>query len=272
MKKLIQYVFIVLGILCIFDTGLWGQLTEQEQSERAQWENFLKNAAILKGSQPLPRSMAVSRPFRLHLGYEGVKRWGWWKNVEGRPEGFPDYWQHEIAAYELDKFLGLNMVPPTVEKRYRGDRGALSLEMTGTVYRELKRLGTSLPANPDHRQAFYRGLYLRRTWDNLIGNKDRNEGDMLISDDWRTYLLDHSRAFSSTKKLLSMPDKRSGKEPVRALPAAFVERLAALDYASIKNVVGDYLKKKDIERILTRRDKILEEVERLKKKIPDFLY
>ena len=30
----------------------------------------------------------------------------------------------EIAAHELDKLLGLNMVPPTVERRYKGDMGA----------------------------------------------------------------------------------------------------------------------------------------------------
>ncbi len=67
-------------------------------------------------------------------------------------------------------------------------------------------------------------------------------------------------------------DQFVGKEPIRALPAAFVDRLAALDYDSIKNAVGDYLKNKDIERLLIRRDKILEEVERLKKIIPNFLY
>lgn len=272
MKKRLQTGVIFFGLLWVFNAGIWGQLTEKELSERAQWEDFLKNAAVLEGSQPLPKSLAVSRPHRLHLGSEGVEHWGWWKNVQGRPAGFPDYWQYEIAAYELDKLLGLNMVPPTVEKRFRGDKGALSLEMTGTVYRNLKQQGISMPANPDHRQAFYRALYLRRTWDNLIANKDRNEGDMLFSEDWRTYLIDHSRAFSSTQKLLLLPDKKSGKEPIRALPAAFVDRLAALDYDSIKNAVGDYLKKKDIERLLIRRDKILEEVERLKKKIPNFLY
>ena len=192
--------------------------------------------------------------------------------MEGRPEGVPDYWRREIAAYELDKLLGLNMIPPTVEKRFRNDRGAISLQAEGMVYRELKAQGVSLPSDAGQRQSFYNALFLRRAWDNLLANKDRNEGDMIITEDWRMYLIDHSRAFNSSKDLFHKPKKGSGREPIRSLPAVFVEKLAALDYDSIKNVVGDYLTKKEIERLLVRRDKILEEVERLKIKIPDFLY
>jgi hypothetical protein len=248
------------------------QLTEKEIEERPRWEKFLVEAAVLKGSQPLPKSLAVSRPHKLRLGKDGEERWGWWKNVTGRPEGYSDEWRREIAAYELDKLLGLNMLPPYVEKRYRNDRGAISLEMEGTLYRELKKAGTSLPRNADHRASFYRALYVRRTWDNLLANKDRNEGDMIITDDWRMLLIDHSRAFSSSKKLIIRADKNSGRESIRALPEELVKKLATLDYDTIKAAVGDYLTKKEIERLLVRRDLILAEVERLKVKIPDFLY
>lgn len=57
---------------------------------------------------------------------------------------------------------------------------------------------------------------------------------MIISEDWRMYLIDHSRAFSNSKDLILKPKMGSGREPIRSLPAAFVEKLAALDYDSIK--------------------------------------
>ena len=272
MRKL----FIITGVWLVFfmilNLSLSAQLTEKEIEERPQWEKFLADAAVLKGSQPLPKALAVSRPHKLRLGKDGVERWGWWKNVTGRPEGYSDEWRREVAAYELDKLLGLNMIPPTVEKRYREDRGAISLQAEGTLYRELKAQKTSLPSDAAQRASFYKALFLRRTWDNLLHNKDRNEGDMIVTDDWRMYLIDHSRAFSSSKDLFHKPKKGSGREPIRSLPTGFVENLAALDYDSIKDTVGDYLTKKEIERLLVRRDKILEEVERLKVKIPDFLY
>jgi hypothetical protein len=272
MRKIFFLIGVCLGLFLILNLSLSAQLTEKEIEERPQWEKFLAEAAVLKGSQPLPKSLAVSRPFRLRLGKDGLERWAWWKNVTGRPEGYSDEWRREIAAYELDKLLGLNMLAPYVEKRFRGDRGAISLEMEGTLYRDLKAQEISLPSNPGQRDSFYKALFLRRTWENLLHNKDRNEGDMIVTDDWRMILIDHSRAFSSSKDLYHKPKKGSGREPIRCLPTGFVESLADLDYDSIKNVVGDYLTKKEIERLLVRRDKILEEVERLKVKIPDFLY
>ena len=51
-----------------------------------------------------------------------------------------------------------------------------------------------------------------------------------------------------------------------------MEKLAGLDFESITNVVGEYLTKEEIERLLLRRDKLLVEVERLKAKYPNFLY
>ena len=272
MRKRFVLLGACLGLFMILNLSLTAQLTEKEIEERPQWEKFLADAAVLKGSQPLPKALAVSRPHKLRLGKDGVECWGWWKNVTGRPEGYSDEWRREIAAYELDKLLGLNMIPPYVEKRFRGDRGAVSMDVEGTLYRELKAEGVSLPSDPAQRQSFYQALFLRRAWDNLLHNKDRNEGDMIITDDWRMILIDHSRAFSSSKDLYHKPKKGSGREPIRSLPAAFVEKLAALDYDSIKAAVGEYLKKKEIERLLVRRDKILAEVERLKEKIPDFLY
>ena len=272
MRRALYSAIVLLGLLSVFHLTVFAQLTENELSDRTKWEKFLAEAAVLKGSQPLPKQLAVSRPHKLRLGKDGVECWAWWKNVTGRPEGYSDEWRREIAAYELDKLLCLNMLPPYVERRYRNDRGAICLNMEGTLYRELKAQNFSLPSDPAQRIAFFKVLFLRRAWDNLLHNKDRNEGDMIVTDDWRMILIDHSRAFSTSKDLFHKPKKGSGREPIRSLPAAFVEKLAALDYAVVKAAVGDYLKKKEIERLLVRRDKILAEVERLKEKIPDFLY
>ena len=36
-----------------------------------------------------------------------------------------DHYLHEVAAYELDKILQLDMVPPSVERVIEGHQGAL---------------------------------------------------------------------------------------------------------------------------------------------------
>ena len=46
--------------------------------------------------------------------------------MEGDPawplHGYWESYKSEIAAYELDKLLGLDMIPPTVERRVQGER------------------------------------------------------------------------------------------------------------------------------------------------------
>jgi hypothetical protein len=53
---------------------------------------------------------------------------------------------------------------------------------------------------------------------------------------------------------------------VKELPRAFVEKLKALNFEAIKDVVGEYLTDKEINALLTRRDLIIDEInERIKK-------
>ena len=40
-----------------------------------------------------------------------------------------------------------------------------------------------------------------KMFDNLIHNPDRNAGNLIVDDDWNLYLIDHSRAFITEKKL-----------------------------------------------------------------------
>ena len=42
--------------------------------------------------------------------------------------------------------------------------------------------------------------YLTRAWDCLIANNDRTQQNVLYTEDWRTILIDHSRAFRSTRE------------------------------------------------------------------------
>lgn len=45
----------------------------------------------------------------------------------GNYRGHFESYTSEIAAYELDKFLDLGMIPPTVEKRIGADVGAAAM-------------------------------------------------------------------------------------------------------------------------------------------------
>jgi len=274
MKKSMSFLFFLLFFL-----GFWAQsfaqLKPEEIAEREKWEKFLQEAEIVESSQPLSAREAVTEPWRLKLEKDGIVKYGWWKNVEGRAKGFLDNWKWEIAAYRLDKLLELNMIPPYVEIRFRGDRGVCSLEAEYWIkYREKQE--QNIPCPNRYVPSYNRANYLMKAWDNLIANEDRNWGDILITEDWRLILIDHSRSFRTSKKFTRklVHTAEGKKEPIKELPRAFVEKLKSLDFEMIRNAVGEYLTDKEIEAILVRRDLIVQDVGRLIKKFGEdkFLY
>ena len=53
---------------------------------------------------------------------------------------------------------------------------------------------------------------------------------------------------------------------MRKLPRAFVEKLKALNFELMKDIVGKYLTDKEIEAVLMRRDLINKDIDKLIKK------
>src|SRR3954466_8619076 len=80
----------------------------------AQIEEYLKTAKVVTMEE---LKVGVTKPRRAKLAPGGpVDAFAWKVVPPGRPAGFWESYKSEIAAYELDKLLGLNMVPPTVER------------------------------------------------------------------------------------------------------------------------------------------------------------
>lgn len=247
----------------IFSLPLSAQFNPEELAERVKWEEFLKTAKVVAQTQQTGR-LAVTNPWTLTLEKDGITRKALWKNPEGRLKGSIEGWQWEIAAYRLDKYLGLNMVPPTVERRFRGGRGSCQV---WADYKMNLRTKTNDKIKTPSYKVFYwnRATYLQRAFDCLIANEDRHMGNILITEDWRMILIDHSRSFRSskkhTKKLMYGLKGMSGEKLIKQLPRGFVDKLRSLDFELVKRIVGDYLKDKEIQAVLLRRDIILKEIE-----------
>ena len=258
MKKgvLILFVFIV---VFVFSNQLAAQFTEEEIAQREKWEKFLLEAEIIEQEQMESRE-AVTSPWKLELEKDGIQHRALWKNPEGRMKGFLENWRWEIAAYRLDKYLGLNMVPPTVEKRFRGDRGSCQWWVTHMM--TLKHKYEKKIKTPNIKVFYWnRALYLQRAFDNLIANEDRHQNQYLITEDWQMILIDHSRSFRTSKKftnkLIYDEKYKEGARIMKELPRAFVEKLRSLTLEVIQEVVGEYLTDKEIEATLMRRDLII---------------
>ena len=265
-------IFLMLLILTFaigFNLQAFAQFTDEEAVEKEKWEVFLQNGEIVSQEQPFSEREAVTKPWKLTLEKDAVTKNALWKNCEGRMRGFVENWRWEIAAYRLDKHLGLNMVPPTVEKRFQNNRGSCQLWIDAKM--SLKDKYEQNIKTPSYKVfPWNRALYLQRAFDNLIANEDRHQNQFLITDDWRMILIDHSRSFRTSgkfaKKLIYDEKFKEGPRLMKQLPRAFVEKLKGLDMESIKGVVGEYLKDKEIEYVLIRRDLILKWLDKQIKK------
>lgn len=244
------------------------QFTPEEIAEDAKWEEFLKTAEIT-GKRQLGGGEAVTAPWRLALEKDGIKRYALWKNPEGLQKGYLEGWKWEIAAYRLDRYLELNMVPPAVEREFQGKRGCCQLWVTAEM--DLRRKVREKIKTPTDKVYYWNNAtYLQRAFDNLIANEDRHLGNILITKDWRMILVDHLRSFRTSKKfsteLIYTEKHTEGPKIMRKLPRAFVEKLKALNFELMKDIVGKYLTDKEIEAVLMRRDLILKEIDKLIKK------
>lgn len=267
-KRLILFVAMV--IVLGFSLQSIAQFTKEELAEREKWEEFLKTAEIVGQDQPFEKREAVTDPWVLTLEKDGITRDAIWKDVAGRQKGFFESWKWEIAAYRLDKHLGLNMVPPTVERRFKGNRGSCQLWITSMM--SLKKKFDEKIKTPSYKVFYWnRAFYMQRALDNLIANDDRHQNQYLITEDWRMILIDHSRSFRTSKKFTKklIYDEKNKEGPtfiMKELPRALYEKIKSLNAEVIKNAVGEYLTDKEIEAMLVRKDLIVKWVEdRIKK-------
>ncbi|MHB8054094.1 MAG: hypothetical protein ACYDH3_02450 [Candidatus Aminicenantales bacterium] len=272
-KNRVQF-FILAGIFIAAAPPLRGQFTPAEIERRAEDEEFLGTAEIVRSE---PVGEGVTAPWKLYLRKDGREHKAAWKNVTTKRGGPPDEWRCEIAAYRLDKLLGLNMVPPAIERSFQGKSGALSYwaENRYSLLKIEESAGAiQIPA--DAIEQTNKMKYVCRLWDSLIANDDRTQQNILFTEDWRTILIDHSRAFRADgeygtrlmygiRGIKTMDDGQGGRRPVlfRRIPRTLFDRLKALDTAGVQAVVGPYLTKKEIAAVLVRRDLILAEVEEM---------
>ena len=209
----------------------------------AEFEDYLRQAPIERQAE-LP--VGVTKSDRVFFAPGGLAASATAKHLPmGRRGGFWEAHNSEIAAYELDRVLGLDMVPPTVERRVGTDVGSVQLWVEGC--RVIKDVDQSACPNPTE---WAKQVLRQKVFDNLIANIDRNAGNILVDGEWNMVLIDHSRAFAS--------DRMPFEKQTTRVDRAFFEKLKALDEATVMKQVRPWLMSDGQARdILKRRDKIV---------------
>jgi transcription termination factor NusB len=248
-----------IGIVALISTALYAQAAPETA---ATFQGPAAEELLLKGrivsSRPLGEG--VTRPYRVELEHNGVSRSAIFKSIDVRKAGvtvladgssdidFQDSWQTEIAAYTIDKIIGLGLVPATVERRaVEGKVGSLQfyVEHMSTEADRLEK-----KQNPPDMDDWNEQIMTTRLFDQLIANVDRHLKNILVTKEFKLRLIDHSRAFRINR---SLPKP----ELLTRFSRSLLEGIKKLEKKDLQKQVGKYLTSGQIDRLLSRRDAIL---------------
>lgn len=170
------------------------------------------------------------------------------QTLRGTELAFRDSYKFNMAAYELDKLLDLNMVPVSVERRVGGQQAAVTWWVDDAMMTELDRHKKKVQS-PDL-PSWNKQMYVCRVFDQLIYNTDRNLGNLVITKDWNIWMIDHTRAFRRMKDLQT-------PQNLVQCDRKLLAKMRELNSEVLKQKLGRYLSDVEIDAILSRRDKIV---------------
>ena len=172
------------------------------------------------------------------------------RGAEGTVEkNFRDSYKFNIAAYRLGKLLGIETIPMSVEREVDGKLGSMTWWVDNIWITEVERRDKGI--KPPASQFWVDALNIIRVFDQLIYNTDRNQGNLLITPEWKVWMIDHTRAFR-TQVAMQKKNALPGRVDHKLLAA-----LRQLDPAQVKQALGGYLRPEEINGILGRRDLIV---------------
>ena len=177
-------------------------------------------------------------------GQNGARSLAIYKPAKGeRPlSDFPrGLWKREVAAYELARWIGWDIVPPTVA-RPDGPLGPGSLQQWVDAYEEEHYF--TLLERPEHLGA----LHKVATFDLVANNADRKAGHCLLDASGHVWAIDHGLCFHVETKLRTVIWDFAGEE----IDAELLADLGPLAEGQLADNVAGLLEASEVT-ALTRR-------------------
>ena len=222
----------------------------------AEMEKFLLDGRIIKKKES---SKGVTSAYRVTLSDGVVTHDAQVQNVDiAKPYfdvgpkksevNFKDSYRYNVAAYRLAVALGLDNVPMSVERIVDGKPAAMTWWLDGVTDDGDRRKAKEHNANPLRAADYYSVMFV---FDELIQNRDRNQGNILWSSDSKMWLIDHTRAFRLGRDLQTPGN-------LTRIDRSMFEKMRGLDKQAFTDSIGKTLSKDEIEALFIRRDKLVQ--------------
>src|SRR4029453_2374047 len=173
-------------------------------------------------------------------------------------------YRFNVAAYELDKLLGLNLVLPSVERSVNGRSASVIWWLDDFAMNELDRRRKRI--DPPDLDRWDRQMQAVRVFDELISNTYRDTApplylnsvwdNLLITTDWTIWITDHTRAFR-TRPVLQDPAS------LIRCPRVVLSRLRRLERGQLRQSLQTYLSSQQLDALEVRRVLLLRHFDHL---------
>jgi len=228
-------------------------------------EEYLRTAEIVSSKRV---GEGINNPLEVLLEKDGIRMHALFRDVHvertqmplsgGRTSFyFRDEALFECAAYELARLLGLDSVPPVVERKIRGQQGTLQAWVENVSTEKALRKNTDVP--PSGGIAGWRWMMRHQNvylFDNLIYNEDRNTGNILIEPNGKLWMIDHTRAFRRWKELMN-------PELVQFVERSRWEKLQTLDETAVRAKLKDFLNPAELNGLIERKGLLIDHIQKL---------
>ena len=255
------------ALVCLW---LWGGISASGQSTlkdepnltEEQKKEFLLNAKVIASKQT---GKGETHPWKLTLTDGTITHDASFQPVDehknmmtfagARTEvNFVDSYHYNIAGYELARMLGMDdMVPPYVQRKWNGLIGSLSWWIPWKWDEAMRQVRGMRPPDPD---GWNKQMYKIWVFDELIYDTDLNQTNVLITEDWKIWRIDFTRAFRRYNTLLD-------PKHLVMCDRQLLQKLKELQFDEVYARTRPHLNKAEVKALLARRDKIVARFEEL---------
>lgn len=214
---------------------------------------FLRTAKVIRSRQ---LSSGVTSPYRLTLSDGVVTHDAGFQSVDERRAqadfgnrgveyNFVDSHHFNLAAYVIAGLVGLDdMMPVTVHRTWNGRSGTITWWIDDAFDERTRRKEKREAPN---RVMWAQQMFKMRLFAALVGDSDRNLGNVLITPDWKLWMIDFTRAFRLPSEL-----KYPGDLP--QVDRTVLARLRTLDGEVVKKSTAHCLSEYEAQAVMKRRD------------------